>query len=109
MNIDDLGVDGIKYGFRPESAVLSNAPTGQHYSIRGFIATREMLGSETVYQVKHNNSSYMIKCIEDNFSVDQEVCLEVAANKIFFFEANGNRIGEEDGRFNNYLEALKRG
>ncbi|NOU94055.1 ATP-binding cassette domain-containing protein [Paenibacillus sp. LMG 31456] len=109
MNIDDLGVDGIKFGFRPESAVLSNEPTGMHFSIRGVIATREMLGSETVYQVKYKNSSYMIKCIEDNFIVDQDVYVEVAANKMFFFEANGNRIGEADGRFNNYLEALRRG
>ncbi|SFL22961.1 sn-glycerol 3-phosphate transport system ATP-binding protein [Paenibacillus sp. 1_12] len=109
MNMDDLGVEGIKFGFRPESAVLSKEPSGKHFSIRGVIATREMLGSETVYQVKYNNSSYMIKCIEDHFTVDEDVCLEVAANKIFFFEEDGNRIGEEDGRFNNYLEALRRG
>jgi sn-glycerol 3-phosphate transport system ATP-binding protein len=33
--------------------------------------------------------------------------LEVAANKIFFFGADGNRIGEEDGRFHEYIEALR--
>jgi sn-glycerol 3-phosphate transport system ATP-binding protein len=107
MNIDDLGVEGIKFGFRPESAVLSLEPGGQHFSIHGVIATREMLGSETVYQVKYKNSSFMIKCVEDHFSVDQEVHLGVAVNKIFFFEADGKRIGEEDGRFNGYLEVLR--
>ncbi|WP_028550750.1 ABC transporter ATP-binding protein [Paenibacillus sp. UNC451MF] len=107
MNIDDLGVGKIKFGFRPESAVLSKNPGGLHFSIHGVIATREMLGSETVYQVKYKNSSYMIKCIEDHFSVDQEVYVEVAANKLFFFGEDGSRIGDEDGCFKDYLEALK--
>jgi sn-glycerol 3-phosphate transport system ATP-binding protein len=107
MNVGDLGVDGVKFGFRPESAVLSVAPSELHFSLRGVIATREMLGSETIYQVRHQDGSFMIKCIEDSFSVDQEVYLGVAASKMYVFGADGDRISEDHVRFQNYIEALR--
>ena len=107
MNISDLGVDGVKFGFRPESAVLSTEPVDLHYTVRGVIATREMLGSETIYQVRSDENSFMVKCIEDRFAVDQEVYLGVDASKIYFFGADEKRIPEDDTRFGDYMRVLR--
>ncbi|MCR8630461.1 MULTISPECIES: ABC transporter ATP-binding protein [Paenibacillus] len=107
MNVGELGADGVKFGFRPESAVLSAEPNNCHFSMRGVIATREMLGSETIYQVRSGEHAFMIKCTEDLFSFDQEVYVGVEAAKIFFFGADENRISQEDERFGTYLRMLK--
>lgn len=107
MNIAELGLDGVKYGFRPESAVLSAGRTDSHYCARGSIVTREMLGSETIYQVKADQLSFMVKCTEDRFFVDQEVHLSVDASQIFFFGSDENRIMEDDARFTEYMRALR--
>jgi sn-glycerol 3-phosphate transport system ATP-binding protein len=107
MNIGELGVDGVKFGFRPESAVLSTAPVDLHFSMKGVIATREMLGSETIYQVRAAEFAFMIKCTEDLFSFDQEVYMGVDSAKIFFFGANENRIDNDDIRFSDYMQELR--
>jgi sn-glycerol 3-phosphate transport system ATP-binding protein len=107
MNVGDLGVDGVKFGFRPESAALSTEPGELHYSLRGVIATREMLGSETIYQVRSEQHSFMIKCTEDLFSVDQQVYLGVEAAKIFFFGPDESRLHEDHIRFGDYMRALR--
>ncbi|MBP1996631.1 ABC transporter ATP-binding protein [Paenibacillus eucommiae] len=125
MNVGDLGVEGVKFGFRPESAVLSGDPVlsgypasleslespdnqeKHHYSVRGVIATREMLGSETLYQVRAGSHSFMIKCTEDLYFVDQEVRLGVSADKMYFFGADEKRIDKDDVRFQDYLQVLR--
>ncbi|MFD1957737.1 ABC transporter ATP-binding protein [Paenibacillus thailandensis] len=93
MNIGKLPDGGdVSFGFRPESAVLSAEPLGLHYSERGTVATREMLGSETVYQIRCGDQAFMVKSAEDRFKVDQEVYMGVAADKLCFFDADGKRI-----------------
>ncbi|NHN29057.1 ABC transporter ATP-binding protein [Paenibacillus agricola] len=107
MNVGDLGMDGVRFGFRPESVTLSEEPGDTHYAIRGLIVTREMLGSETIYQVRLEGHSFMVKCTEDLFSVGQQVYLGVEASKIYFFGPDGNRISEEHIRFYTYMKALR--
>lgn len=108
MNIGELGVSGAKYGFRPESAVLSVEPIDYHFSIRGVIATREMLGSETIYQVRCGSQAFMIKSTEDLFGVDQEVYVSVPAEKLAFFDSDERRIDEKDNSsYRDYLEVLR--
>ncbi|TBL79988.1 ABC transporter ATP-binding protein [Paenibacillus thalictri] len=109
MNVGDLMKDGARFGFRPEHAILSQEPGGLHYSVRGTIATREMLGSETLYQVKTSGgqSSYMVKSVQDLFRVDQEVYLGVDAAKLIFFDAEGRRIDDNHENVRHYLEALR--
>lgn len=108
MNIAPLGEDRSAFGFRPENAVLGAEPGSFHFSAKGEIATREMLGSETIYQVKTGDGrSFMVKCPDDVFHVDQEVYLGVPADKLFFFGADGNRIDERDARFPDFLERLR--
>jgi len=108
MNVAELGASGALFGFRPESAALSREAAPAHFSVRGVIATREMLGSETLYQVKTPTQSFMVKCYEDRFTVDEAVHLGVAAEHLYFFETDGKRIHESDGRFSELLTALRR-
>ncbi|MBW7456084.1 TOBE domain-containing protein, partial [Paenibacillus sepulcri] len=107
MNVGELGRGGVKFGFRPESAELTHEHSGLHYAARGRIITREMLGSETIYQVRCGQHAFMIKCVEDRFTVDQDVHLGVAADKLVFFEADGSRISTEHALFKDHLEALR--
>ncbi|MDQ1914829.1 ABC transporter ATP-binding protein [Paenibacillus sp. GD4] len=107
MNVGELGTDGASFGFRPESAVLSAEQGEQHYSIRGQIVTREMLGSETIYQIRSERHSFMVKCTEDLYSSGQEVYLGVDADKIYFFGADEQRIRKNDPRHDDYLKALR--
>ncbi|WP_217556866.1 ABC transporter ATP-binding protein [Paenibacillus sp. GbtcB18] len=107
MNIAELGVENAKFGFRPESGRLSTHRPQADYVVRGTIVTREMLGSETIYQVKTAADTFMIKCTEDLFSADQEVYVGVEASGIFFFGADENRIDPHDVRFNAYMNVLQ--
>ncbi|WP_068775867.1 ABC transporter ATP-binding protein [Paenibacillus sp. FJAT-26967] len=107
MNIGELGIDGVKFGFRPEGAILSKEQGEAHYSVQGVIATREMLGSETIYQVKSGDHSFMIKCTEDRFSVDDIVFLDIGAEKLFFFGEDEQVINRDDRRFADYLNVLR--
>ncbi|MCS7459191.1 ABC transporter ATP-binding protein [Paenibacillus doosanensis] len=107
MNIGELGADGAKFGFRPESAQLSSAREGGFFSVRGKVITREMLGSETIYQVRTDCHSFMIKCIEDSFSVDDTVHVGVEADRIYFFGVDEGRVGREDWRYDGYMNHLR--
>lgn len=108
MNISPLGRnDGMTFGFRPESAVLSTERQDYHYSMQGVIATREMLGSETIYQVKSGGHSFMVKCTEDRFRVDEQVWLGVPADKLYFFGSDENRIDENQAEFREGLAFLR--
>ncbi|WP_062051632.1 ABC transporter ATP-binding protein [Bacillus sp. JCM 19034] len=108
MNVGELGLDGVKFGFRPESANLTIEPNTKHLSFRGKIVTREMLGSETLYQVKYKERSFMVKAFEDNLSVDQEVYLGVDKYKLYFFDSNGQRMEAEDVISRDYFDVLRR-
>jgi len=107
MNVGDLGADGVKFGFRPESAVLSVEPRDEHFTVRGTIATREMLGSETIYQVRDGRHSFMVKSVDDPFTVDQDVYLSVDASKLYFFGADERRIERDDPRLAEYMQRLR--
>lgn len=110
MNVGELGIDGVRFGFRPESAELSGEPRSEtEYAIQGTIVTREMLGSETLYQVRSGRHSFMVKSTQDLFSVDQHVYLGVDASKLYFFAADEKRIDPSDARFGGYLNALLSG
>lgn len=107
MNIAELGPDGVQLGFRPESAALSEEPLDHHLCIRGVIATREMLGSETIYQVRTDKQAYMVKSAEDRYEVDRPVYVGVPAEKLHFFGADGRRIDERSSDVRWYLEAAR--
>lgn len=107
MNIAPLEQANVHLGFRPESVVLREDKGEAPLSIKGTISTREMLGSETLYQIKYKDTSFMIKSLDDHFSVDQEVFMEVPASKMYFFDANGDRIARDHASYQDYIEALR--
>lgn len=111
MNIGGLGKEGVRFGFRPEHAVLSRQfppESAFHYQTRGTIITREMLGSETIYQIRSGSDSFMVKSAEDLYRVDEEVFLGVDASKLQFFGGDERRLEPNDPRAPGYLELLRR-
>ncbi|MGL3148829.1 ABC transporter ATP-binding protein [Microbacterium sp. A82] len=98
MNVADADSDGIRIGFRPEDALLSYGPVTGEFSTRGTIVTREMLGSETVYQVRTQNQVFMVKSTDSSLDVDREVNLAVAAANLVRFGTDGIRIESNAAR-----------
>lgn len=107
MNIGELGVDGVKFGFRPESAQTSDTPVDEYLSMEGEIATREMLGSETLYQMKYKDSAFMLKSNYAFYKVNQKIHIGVPEDKIYLFDSEGTRIRKDHERYSSYLEALR--
>ncbi|MCQ6559180.1 ABC transporter ATP-binding protein [Paenibacillus mendelii] len=108
MNTAPLGKDGASFGFRPESAALTRSATDAWFQYKGVIMTREMLGSETIYHVKGDRYTFMIKCYEDLFAVDEPVYVGVPADKLFFFGADEKRIAKNAPGYQAYLDWLRR-
>ena len=98
------------FGFRPEAAQLSAAPL-EHAAFRckGEVATREMLGSETIYSVKNERYTFMIKCIEDRFRVGDVVYVHVPADKIHIFDQAEQRVEPESEVYRRIVDGLGKG
>lgn len=109
MNIVQPLNNGTHIGFRPERAILTAQPIDGLYHICGTIITREMLGNETIYLVRDNdNNSAMVKQLEDDYFVGQNVYLTVQQENLYFFDANGERIREGNPMFSECTEGLRR-
>lgn len=107
MNIAETGIGKFMYGFRPEKAELLLEPfQSEGFLVKGVIITREMLGSETVYQVRthHNDLSFMVKSVNEDFYVDQEVYLNVKKKDLYFFDSDGERINDDNTHYFNLLK-----
>ena len=89
---------GYQYGFRPERAVLSHEkPEGALLCRKGTVRVREMLGSETLYQIAFQDGTMVaVKMLQDTFQMNENVILSVAEEYLFFFEQNGNRIRRDE-------------
>ena len=92
MNVIDSDDSAQRLGFRPESVEISQVPQPGAFELRGTIVTREMLGSETVYQVRNDRHVLMVKSVNPGFSVDQEVYLSVDARHLSRFGPDGARL-----------------
>jgi sn-glycerol 3-phosphate transport system ATP-binding protein len=105
MNIIEVNQNSkFSLGFRAEKAVLSTVKTAHSLQIEGKITTKEMLGSETVYQVQTKYGSVMVKTEDESFEDDQAVIISLTEEQLYFFAENGNRIFKNDPR---YAECLK--
>jgi len=91
MNIIDMP-DGNKLGFRPEKITISYEPQQDAYAVKGEILTREMLGSETLYKIQSGENIFMAKIDDSNFGMGDKVYIRVAAEHLYFFDAEGQRI-----------------
>jgi len=106
MNIIHFDDSAVCYGFRPEKVHLTNEPGQYFYTRRGTIVTKEMLGSETIYQVRYAGNSVMVKSLEDTFEQDSEVYVGVKQKNILLFDENEMRIRPEDPRYDGWMQKL---
>ncbi|RSL30633.1 ABC transporter ATP-binding protein [Salibacterium salarium] len=84
--------DAHYVGFRPEhAAILTTQPYEDSHSItlQGQLLTRETLGSETIYQIKHRAGNFTVKSflppIEEN---NKNVFVSIPYEKLYFFDEN---------------------
>ncbi len=108
MNIIPLGAEEMNFGFRPEKVMLSRQPSNHFFEKKGRIITREMLGSETLYQVRFEGGSVMVKCLEDAFDSDEDIFFSVRKEDIHLFDKEKNRVFQHDEQFALQLGRLGR-
>ena len=97
MNILPLE-NGIQLGYRPEKVLLSHEPQPAFYNRRGKVVTREMLGSETLYKVRLDQTDIMVKSTNESFHMDDTLYVQVKESDLYFFGADGQRIRKKDSR-----------
>jgi len=96
MNTVKIENSSVYYCFRPEKVQMRYKHTDAFYSRKGTIVTKEMLGSETLYQVRYNGVSVMVKSLDDSYPSDSDVYINVNKDDIQLFDQNEQRIGDDD-------------
>jgi sn-glycerol 3-phosphate transport system ATP-binding protein len=96
------------FGFRPEHTLMSlEAGQDALFTDRGRIVTREMLGAETIYQVRSTTGrAYMIRTADASYRTDQEVFVQVPEHSAHFFDARGDRVRPGSAVYQSYAAAL---
>ncbi len=87
------------YGFRPEKVTLSQTANNAFYVRKGSIVTKEMLGSETIYQIRYDDQSVMVKSLDDSFETDSDVYISVDKKDIHIFDEEHNAVSADDSRY----------
>ena len=106
MNVLSFPGEKVRYCFRPEKVYLTQEPGQTFYTRKGHIVTKEMLGSETIYQVRYEGNSVMVKSLEDSFEQDSDVYLEVKKHDILLFNEDERRIRPDDARYETWMSKL---
>ncbi|MCI5957514.1 MAG: ABC transporter ATP-binding protein [Clostridiales bacterium] len=106
MNVIRFQEGGACYGFRPEKVHLRSEGGQFFYTRKGTIVTKEMLGSETIYQIRYEGNSVMAKSLEDTFEQGSEVYIGVKKENILLFDENERRIRSGDARYDEWMQKL---
>ena len=106
MNVLPFENSATLYGFRPEKVHLTQDPGAYFYTRRGTIVTKEMLGSETIYQIRYDGHSIMAKSLEDTFEQGGEVYIGVKRHNILLFDENERRIRQDDPGYDSWMQKL---
>lgn len=107
MNILPSGINDIKIGFRPEKVNIGREIPSLFYTRKGRIITREMLGSETIYQVRNSQGAIMVKSFDSRFNVGEEVFVGVAEKDLYLFGSNQQSIGRQEPLFEKCIASLE--
>lgn len=99
MNLLPLPEQKGRVGFRPERVQLCYEKQEAFLSFFGIIQTREMLGSETLYQVVSGNKTIMVKSLNENFRVGENVYASIGQDDICLFRQDGTRIRSNDSEY----------
>ena len=87
---------------------LTSEPQAEAFMhFKGEIVTREMLGSETIYQVKNDQYTFMIKNFDDAFRVNDHVCVNVALDHIHIFDPQEQRVKRGSEEFDRAINSLR--
>ncbi|MCC8125871.1 MAG: ABC transporter ATP-binding protein [Clostridiales bacterium] len=105
MNILKVPDTEFFFGFRPEKIELSNEKSDKFVQKKARIVTKEMLGSETLYQLYFDNISVMAKSLSERFS--DEIYFSLNREDILLFDKAGARIYNKDNRFADTLEKVR--
>lgn len=105
MNILNIPGSDCSFGFRPEKIELSNTETGKFVHKKAKIVTKEMLGSETLYQLRFDDISIMAKSLNDKFN--DQVYFSLNKEDILIFDKEGMRIYNNDSRFADTLDKVR--
>lgn len=106
MNVIHFDNSKACYGFRPEKVHLRSEGGQFFYNRRGTIVTKEMLGSETIYQIRYDGHSIMAKSLEDSFEQGSEVYIGVKKENTLMFDENERRVRDDDRRYHIWLQEL---
>ena len=106
MNVIHFDDSRACYGFRPEKVHLRSEGGQFFYNRRGTIVTKEMLGSETIYQIRYDGHSIMAKSLEDSFEQGSEVYIGVKKENILMLDENERRVRDDDRRYHIWLQEL---
>lgn len=106
MNVIHFDDSRACYGFRPEKVHLRSEGGQFFYNRRGTIVTKEMLGSETIYQIRYDGHSITAKSLEDSFEQGSEVYIGVKKENILMFDENERRVRDDDRRYHIWLQEL---
>lgn len=91
MNLLEME-NGCRLGYRPEAIALMRVSPGAGYCPAGEIVTREMLGAETHYKVRMAQGDVMVKSLDKGFATGERVHVCVPLERMFFFDAQGDRL-----------------
>lgn len=95
MNVIEEKEEHVFVGFRPEKVCLCNAAgssSSGSEKITAEIITREMLGSETIYQVGTTQGNIQIKIPDSSYHVHEKVGLELKMKDVFVFDGDGTAL-----------------
>lgn len=106
MNVIPFAEHSACYGFRPEKVHLRSEGGQFFYTRKGTIVTKEMLGSETIYQIRYEGNSVMAKSLEDTFEQGSEVYIGVKKENVLLFDENERRIRQGDARYDEWMQKL---
>ena len=105
MNVLKFAGNDINFCFRPEKVQISLEATNLYYCQTGEIITKEMLGSETLYQVRFEGQSVMVKSLDDTFQ-EGPIYISVDKQDILLFDANEKVIPAKTNEYEYWLNIL---
>ncbi|RDY27481.1 ABC transporter ATP-binding protein, partial [Romboutsia weinsteinii] len=86
MNVIKTNLKNIKIGFRPEKASLSGGVNFDGIILNCTVTTKEILGAEVLYCLKHNSKNIMIKTEDDTLEIDKQISIYIDKKDLYYFD-----------------------
>ncbi|HHU03207.1 MAG TPA: ABC transporter ATP-binding protein [Christensenellaceae bacterium] len=105
MNVLKAAGNEISFCFRPEKVHMSIEASNLFYCRKGEIVTKEMLGSETLYQIRFEGQSVMVKSLDDNFQ-EGPIYISVDKQDILLFDIDDKIIPPHSTQHEQWLNII---